>query len=281
MFSPIIPLDNLLQDPIGEFDFDDLDIAELENSSTRGQESSHDDDQWTMDDPTCSNTDNKKNHHNHDGQQELREWDVLLGRAQHIRSYIGNVKFRQLIEQYRPEYNQHERKAEKSFIATQIYHMIRAHGGRFLDKRQPQNSHDPLHNGEWCEISIEKALSKISQSLRKGTRPTRKEVLLNQRRKQQLAAEQKRKDSAGQESSTTVPVEFITIPTVRPFGILHSREVTDGSQQQQQEKYVSREKSHPALTRRREDSLVELWNHHDATLLASMCSFDADAVFDS
>ena len=103
-----------------------------------------------------------------------REHDVVCGRAQEIRTFIGNERFRQIIERHRSDYHAAQRKSEKSRVSTKIYHMISSNGGRFWDKKQARNdATNTNHDKVWYELSQEKAIAKISQALRNGTRPVR------------------------------------------------------------------------------------------------------------
>ena len=130
------------------------------------------------------------------------EWDVPLGRSQEVREFIGNQRYRALVEQYREAYIKATRRVEKTCISNTIFATIHGHGGRFLDKKivsstaaaAQQRSNDNTiktesdHGGapsttttcstaaatttgsgpreQWYEISQEKALAKISQALR-------------------------------------------------------------------------------------------------------------------
>lgn len=92
-----------------------------------------------------------------------RENDILAGRSREVRCHIGNVKFRELIDEYQPAYKKAGRKLEKSRIAVQVYKIIESRGGRFLDCR-------PEDPDSWFEISYDKAVAKVSQTLRKGAK---------------------------------------------------------------------------------------------------------------
>ena len=92
-----------------------------------------------------------------------RENDILAGRSREVRCHIGNVKFRELIDEYQPAYKKAGRKLEKSRIAVQVYKIIESRGGRFLDCR-------PDDPDSWFEISYDKAVAKVSQTLRKGAK---------------------------------------------------------------------------------------------------------------
>mmetsp|Transcript_4924 Transcript_4924/g.13799 ORF Transcript_4924/g.13799 Transcript_4924/m.13799 type:complete len:490 (-) Transcript_4924:65-1534(-) len=98
------------------------------------------------------------------------EHDVPLGRRKEVRTYIGNVRFRQIIDQHRPKYQTFTRKAEKTRMAKEIFFIIKHRGGRFLDPRKLSCGKNKS-KVEWFEITPDKAQAKISQALRNGTRP--------------------------------------------------------------------------------------------------------------
>jgi len=117
----------------------------------------------------------------HQEMSQWGEWDVPLGRAQEVREFIGNVRFRDLVEHYRPAYHATTRKPEKTTISTTIFQTIAQNGGRFLDKKKTARKTVTAQGTcttvyEWFEIPQDKALAKISQALRLGTRPVRKFV---------------------------------------------------------------------------------------------------------
>lgn len=106
-------------------------------------------------------------------QQELKQaeqtpivwndWDVPIGRGRAVREFIGNERYRELVEQYRPVYLAVKKRKEKRDISDTIYRTIRSNGGRFLAPCGPRNE-------SWYEISKDKALAKIGQALRIGVR---------------------------------------------------------------------------------------------------------------
>jgi len=124
------------------------------------------------------------------------EWDVPLGRNQQVREHIGNVRFRKLIDKHRPAYQQAGRKSDKTRIAFEIFSIIHSKQGRFLDKKK--KSTDANGKQEWFEIEQDKALSKISQALRKGTRPTRKQIMAETLARQQQRMQQQLQQQAPQ-----------------------------------------------------------------------------------
>ena len=92
------------------------------------------------------------------------DWDIPIGRSRNVREFVGNTRYRELVEKYRPSYLAVRKRKEKRDISVTIYNIIRSNGGRFL---APTGS-----RGEsWYEISKDKALAKIGQALRIGVRP--------------------------------------------------------------------------------------------------------------
>ena len=92
------------------------------------------------------------------------DWDVPIGRGRAVREFVGNERYRDLIEQYRPTYLRVKKRKEKRDVSVSIYNIIRSNGGRFL-------APSGLRGESWYEISREKALAKIGQALRIGVRP--------------------------------------------------------------------------------------------------------------
>jgi hypothetical protein len=92
----------------------------------------------------------------------ISDSDVLCGRGAITNYHVGNVRFRNLVKSYKPQYLAAP-KLQKAAIAQQIVNIIRTTNppGKFLQ----QNS----ANGCWNEISNEKAREKTSQALREGT----------------------------------------------------------------------------------------------------------------
>lgn len=83
----------------------------------------------------------------------LNDYDILCGRGNGVNNTSGNIKFRKLIESYRPTYVLAARR-DKAEIARQVVAKIHRNGGRFL------RSDDKL--GCWYEIPNEKAMEKVS-----------------------------------------------------------------------------------------------------------------------
>lgn len=92
----------------------------------------------------------------------INDVDVLCGRGAITNYHVGNVRFRNLVKSYKPQYLAVP-KMRKAAIAQEIVDTIRKTDppGRFL-----QLSSD---SGGWVEISNEKAREKTSQALREGT----------------------------------------------------------------------------------------------------------------
>lgn len=92
----------------------------------------------------------------------ISESDVLCGRGAITNYHAGNVRFRNLVKSYKPQYLAAP-KLQKAAIAQQIVNIIRTTHppGKFLQQNTA--------NGCWIEISNAKAREKTSQALREGT----------------------------------------------------------------------------------------------------------------
>lgn len=92
-------------------------------------------------------------------QSELNENDVLCGRGGGTNTYIGNRRYRAIVQSYQPQYLKLKRK-EKPLMACEVVKVIRSKGGRFLKR----DSVTQL----WNDIGNEKAEAKTGQALREG-----------------------------------------------------------------------------------------------------------------
>lgn len=97
------------------------------------------------------------------------DWDIPIGRSRNVREFVGNARYRELIDQYRPVYLAVLKRKEKRDISDTIYNIIKSNGGRFL---APSGS----RSESWYQISKDKALAKIGQALRIGVRPPQQEA---------------------------------------------------------------------------------------------------------
>ena len=93
--------------------------------------------------------------------EDRNENDVLFGRGKGSNNYIGNQRFRQIVNQYREHYFE-TRRTEKPLLARRVMDLIRNQvpSGRFLQ-------FDSI-TGKYFEVSEEVAVRKTSQSLREG-----------------------------------------------------------------------------------------------------------------
>jgi hypothetical protein len=88
---------------------------------------------------------------------EFTKKDVLCGRGSVTNTHPGNVRYRNLIDQYRWHYAT-VKKARKIDVARIIVKKIREDHGRFLKK----------DGDRWYEVGDEAALAKSAQTLREG-----------------------------------------------------------------------------------------------------------------
>jgi hypothetical protein len=83
--------------------------------------------------------------------------DVLFGRGKPIQDRPGNVRFRDIMEWHRPQYDKGE-KSEKTVIAADIVRIVKGEGGRFLKQNE---------NGRgWVEVDDASARVKVSHAFR-------------------------------------------------------------------------------------------------------------------
>ncbi|KAI2510739.1 hypothetical protein MHU86_3687 [Fragilaria crotonensis] len=88
---------------------------------------------------------------------QLGPYDVLCNRSRKAFNYIGNRRFRILVENNSESYSKTTSKAERSRIVLSIVETIHSAGGRFLSKAE---------NSTWAEVSLTKAKEKVGHALR-------------------------------------------------------------------------------------------------------------------
>jgi hypothetical protein len=107
-----------------------------------------------------------------DSRSALGPHDVLLGRGLGITRNVGNVMFRELVNEHKMRYVACF-KTDKPKIAKELVHYWHSLDppGRFLarDVECKKNSPNILHGGRWCEVGDKIAQQKASQCLRERT----------------------------------------------------------------------------------------------------------------
>lgn len=120
---------------------------------------------------------------------EVRSDDVLLGRGSGPNDHVGNIKFRDLVHDRKPEYLSTNHRQTKATIAKNIVDQVYQRGGRFLKKLNPVESakklpelqaangghggHDIDANGPCDVYQIQKhatVMEKAKQALRQNQR---------------------------------------------------------------------------------------------------------------
>jgi hypothetical protein len=96
--------------------------------------------------------------------------DVMLGRGVSVTNWPGNVRFRELIGNWKVEYTQTGRHYTKKVIADRIYQEILRRGGRFLRQiDSPEEAGSiavPSGTKAWLIVDESVAIRKIKQALR-------------------------------------------------------------------------------------------------------------------
>ena len=88
-------------------------------------------------------------------------FDVLLGRGRLIQEHLGNLRYRQMIDDLRETYDSVS-KLEKTNIAKKIVQVVHASHGRFLQKDEGVG----FGGFFWIEVDDDTAREKVSHSFR-------------------------------------------------------------------------------------------------------------------
>ena len=87
-------------------------------------------------------------------------FDVLLGRGRLIQEHLGNLRYRQMIDEHKDQYDSAS-KLEKTNIAKKVVQLVQASQGRFLKRDEGEDG-----GGFWIEVDDETAREKVSHSFR-------------------------------------------------------------------------------------------------------------------
>lgn len=78
---------------------------------------------------------------------ELTANDVLLGRGPGLSMFAGNLRFRELCDERKDQYQATSNRKQKKGIAEQVFNIVRSRGGRFLK----QEAASVNFNAGWYE----------------------------------------------------------------------------------------------------------------------------------
>jgi hypothetical protein len=96
--------------------------------------------------------------------------DIILGRGVPISKYEGNIRFRELIRDYKGEYMATGRHHRKQEIVAEVCEKLRERNCRFLSRietdEEARKNGLPAGSRAWYIASEEAALSKVKQALR-------------------------------------------------------------------------------------------------------------------
>ena len=87
--------------------------------------------------------------------------DVLCGKGKSIQNHIGNIRFRQLVQDCRSTYDNAD-SDEKKRMTLEVLEIVKQSGGRFLK--------DESELG-WIEVDNETARLKVSSTFRSARKP--------------------------------------------------------------------------------------------------------------
>ena len=142
--------------------------------------------------------------------------DIIMGREKIAREHLGNRRFLKMIQDNKEHYDSAPSKADKTLFATQMVHIIKESGGRFLK----------LEDIGWVEADEIMARDKITnafRSVRKASIAKRNKAVNNhaQKKRQDVAQEQER----GQNSAVDRwEVESAPSPTTDTTAVTKSLE---------------------------------------------------------
>lgn len=94
------------------------------------------------------------------GESSLGEWDVLCGRGGESNNFVGNKKYRRVVNERKDAYRNiplKRRKVKTAFVRSIVQHVNNC-GGRFVDMDE--------QSGRYYVVTMEKARKKTSQALR-------------------------------------------------------------------------------------------------------------------
>lgn len=94
---------------------------------------------------------------------EPNDKDILLGRGGLSNHHIGNIHYRDHIEEFKPYYQRLDTKDEKKELSMVFINFVHNYGGRFLEADDEKDG--------WLEIQNNKARKKASQALREEKKP--------------------------------------------------------------------------------------------------------------
>jgi hypothetical protein len=105
--------------------------------------------------------------------EALNDNDVLLGRGTGPSQYVGNKRFRRIVNEYREEYVACSKHKEKNMIAKRVYDSVISAGGRFLCLSEDAEPVDVVvENGIWyVETNVKVCMEKCRQALRQKKKP--------------------------------------------------------------------------------------------------------------
>eukprot|EP00525_Craspedostauros_australis_P008384 CAMPEP_0198128742 /NCGR_PEP_ID=MMETSP1442-20131203/50033_1 /TAXON_ID= /ORGANISM="Craspedostauros australis, Strain CCMP3328" /LENGTH=182 /DNA_ID=CAMNT_0043788963 /DNA_START=24 /DNA_END=569 /DNA_ORIENTATION=+ len=86
--------------------------------------------------------------------------DIVLGRGKPYQSFPGNLKFVEILEDYKDVYHHCKSRTDKTSLSSKLLKVIKDRGMRFLQR------HGQSDGMYWEEVTDEVARQKITMSLR-------------------------------------------------------------------------------------------------------------------
>jgi hypothetical protein len=146
----------------------------------------------------------------------VHDHDVLSGRGAFVNGHVGNANFRKLCLERKQAFDAGN-YSEKRALATEVVQLTKALDppGRFLKRAPKNNSMENTENitetgevvdGEWIELSDDKAIHKACQVMRDIARPDRINGRGRRKGGKAVKTEDREKDSMSILAETTAGV---------------------------------------------------------------------------
>jgi len=95
---------------------------------------------------------------------QLNKFTVICGREKEQREFVGNKRFRVIVQTYLSSYSQAKVRAEKTRIVSQVIEIIHSAGGCFV--KFEDNNTEGGNGGYWYEVDVATAREKVGSLFR-------------------------------------------------------------------------------------------------------------------
>lgn len=97
---------------------------------------------------------------------KVDECDVLLGRGKRSYNHSGNLRFRDLVVKFAPDYQASQSKPQRKAMAVEIMNAVERSGGKFLKPVDSDKANQGALAGRWEIVPKHIVRTKVKQALR-------------------------------------------------------------------------------------------------------------------